>query len=136
VTPEIALINAVRTLLKNDGGVLALVDASKIFDQVDEKTKAPYVYVGPAGRQRIISDCGQVWTVRLRVYAISSEYNRNEDWDLAEATVQALDQQEPILADPFVLNDRLNVTQAGDVIDPNAPKSVFVDLTATIARAT
>lgn len=134
MTPEIALINAVRTLLKADAGVTALVQ-QKTFDQIPEGTKAPYIYVGPAGRQRVVIDCYQAWTIRLRIYAISSNFNRAEDWDIAEAIVQALDHKEPTLPDPFALQDWLSVTQAGDVIDPNAPKSVFVDLTTTITRA-
>lgn len=134
MTPEVALINAVRTLLKTDSSVVALVGQG-VFDQVPQNTAPPYIYIGPAGRTRIIIDCYQVWTVRVRIYAISTGYGRSEDWEIAEAIVQALDLQEFTLAEPYVQNEPIKINQAGDVIDPSAPKSVFVDISATIARA-
>jgi hypothetical protein len=133
MTPEIALINAIRTLLKADASVGALV-GQNIFDQIPSQQQPPYVYIGPAGRTRIVMDCYQVWTVRVRLYAISTGYGRSEDWGIAEAMVQALDLQELSLADPYFQQEPLKITQAGDVIDPTAPKSVFVDISTTIAR--
>lgn len=133
MTPEIALINAIRTLLKADASVGALV-GQNIFDQIPSQQQPPYVYIGPAGRTRIVMDCYQVWTVRVRLYAISTGYGRSEDWEIAEAMVQALDLQELSLADPYFQQEPLKITQAGDVIDPTAPKSVFVDISTTIAR--
>jgi hypothetical protein len=82
---------------------------------------------------RIVMDCYQVWAVRVRLYAISTGYGRSEDWEIAEAMVQALDLQELSLADPYFQQEPLKITQAGDVIDPTAPKSVFVDISTTIA---
>jgi hypothetical protein len=133
MTPEIALINAIRTLLKTDVPVGALV-GQNIFDQIPSQQQPPYIYIGPAGRKRIVMDCYQVWTVRVRLYAISTGYGRSEDWEIAEAMVQALDLQELTLADPYFQQEPLKITQAGDVIDPTAPKSVFVDISTTIAR--
>jgi hypothetical protein len=133
MTPEIALINAIRTLLKADVSVGALV-GQNIFDQIPSQQQPPYVYIGPAGRARIVMDCYQVWMVRVRLYAISTGYGRSEDWEIAEAMVQALDLQELSLADPYFQQEPLKITQAGDVIDPTAPKSVFVDISTTIAR--
>jgi hypothetical protein len=134
MTPEIALINAIRTRLKADSSVTALATRG-IFDQVPEGTASPYVYIGPVSRTRIEMDCYQLWSIRIRIYAISTGYNRNEDWEIIEAVVQSLDMQELELTDPYSQEAPLKVTQAGDVIDPNAPKSVFVDITSTIARA-
>jgi hypothetical protein len=134
VTPEIALINAVRTLLKADAGVTELV-SQKVFDQIPPGTKAPYVYVGPASRTRLELDCGRAWSIRLRVYAISTGFNRSDDWDIAEAIEEAVNERLLTLPAPFEMQERIRVTQGGDVIDPNAPKSVFVDVTTTISRA-
>lgn len=134
MSPEIALINAIRTALKADASVTALV-GTNVFDQVGSQTP-PYIYVGPAGRSRVPNDCFQIWTQRLRLYVIYTTWNRTEVWEAAEALIQALDLRQFDLAAPFVQQEPIKITQAGDVIDPNAPKSVFVDLTATIARAT
>jgi len=133
LTPEIALINAVRARLKADSSVTALVGTST-FDQVPDQTVPPYVYIGPAARARIPIDCGQVWTVNLRIYAISSGYGRDEDWEIAEAIVQSLDLKDLPLAAPFEMQQAIQINRAGDVIDPAAPKSVFVDIQTTIGR--
>ena len=45
-----------------------------------------------------------------------------------------LEQADLPLADPYSLRTPLVVGQAGDVIDPLQAKSVFFDLTTTIAR--
>jgi hypothetical protein len=134
MTPEIALINSIRTLLKADGATGALV-GQNVFDQIPSQQQPPYVYIGPAGRTRIVMDCYQVWTVRVRLYAISTGYGRGEDWEIAEAMIQALDLQDLALADPYFQQEPLKITQAGDVIDPTAPKSVFVDISTTIAKS-
>jgi hypothetical protein len=134
MTPEIALINAVRTKLKGDASVTALATKG-IFDQVPSGTTAPYVYIGPVSRTRLQIDCYQVWSIRIRIYCISTGFNRSQDWEIAEAIIQSLDLQEFALDEPFVQSEPIKITQAGDVVDPNAPKSVFVDITSTIARA-
>lgn len=134
MTPEIALINAIRTLLKADSATVALVGQS-VFDQIPSQQQPPYIYIGPAGRTRIAMDCYQVWTVRVRLYAISTGYGRSEDWEIAEAVIQALDLQDLTLADPYLQQEPLKINQAGDVIDPTAPKSVFVDISTTIAKS-
>lgn len=134
MTPEIALINAIRMLLKTDSATGALV-GQNVFDQIPSQQQPPYVYIGPAGRTRIVMDCYQVWTVRVRLYAISTGYGRSEDWEIAEAVIQALDFQDLTLADPYFQQEPLKINQAGDVIDPTAPKSVFVDISTTIAKS-
>ncbi len=63
---------------------------------------------------------------------------RTQAWDIVEAMVQALDDKgegDFTLPAPFAISENLHVTQAGDVVDPLAPKSVFVDLTTTIIRS-
>jgi hypothetical protein len=132
MTPEIALINAVRTLLKTDTAVTALITG--VFDQIPSQQQPPYIYIGPAGRTRLQIDCAQVWTVRVRLYAISTGYGRSEDWEIAEALVQALDLRDLRLEEPYAQQEPLRINQAGDVIDPTAPKSVFVDISTTISR--
>ena len=140
MTPEVALINAIRTLLKASESPIKNMVGQNVFDQVDTTTKPPYVYIGPAGRTRRLDiDCFEVWTQRLRIYVIYLSWDRTQVWEAAEAIIQALDLLDAekgfVLATPFSLQEPLKITQAGDVIDPTAPKSVFVDLTTTIARA-
>ena len=134
MTPEIALINAIRTRLKNDAAVVAFV-GQNVFDQIPEATKPPYIYIGPAGRSHIVQDCYQIWVQRLRIYVIYTSWNRTEVWEASEAVVQSLYEIELDLADPFAAEEPLNVIQAGDNVDPNAPKSVFIDVQTTITRA-
>lgn len=134
MTPEIALIDAIRTLLKATGTQISGI-GQNVFDQIPTDTKPPYVYIGPAGRTRLVDDCYQVWTMRLRIYVIYTAWNRTQVWEAAEAMIQLLDLHQFALPDPYSQQEPLKITQAGDVIDPNAPKSVFVDLQTTIARA-
>lgn len=133
MTPEIALLNAVRSQLKTSpiSGI-----GQNVFDQIPTDTPPPYIYIGPAGRTRIVLDCYQAWTVRLRIYVIYTSWNRTQVWEAAEATIQSLDLVTFTLPSPYFQEEPLKITQAGDVIDPNAPKSVFVDISSTIARGT
>lgn len=135
MTPEVALINAIRTLLKASDSPIKDMVGQSVFDQVDTTTKPPYVYIGPAGRMRLPADCYQAWTQRLRLYVVYTSWDRSQVWEAAEAIIQALDLKTLDLPDPFSQQQPIQITQAGDVIDPTAPKSVFVDLTTTIARA-
>jgi uncharacterized protein DUF3168 len=105
----------------------------KVFDQVPD-VKPPYIYIGPAGRTRMVTDCYQAWTQRVRTYVVYTTWNRTQVWETAETMIQILDLIEFELAEPYVQSEPLNIVQAGDVIDPNAPKSVFVDLQTTITR--
>lgn len=140
MTPETALLKAITERLVDDAGVAALV-AGRVFDAVPNDRKAgsqpPYIYVGPMNRQRVPLDCAAVWQVRARVYVVTTTFGRAEGWEVIEAVVQALDGREaPDLAlpAPFTFQNRLDVVQAGDVVDPLAPKSMFLDLTTIIAR--
>ncbi|ACL56991.1 DUF3168 domain-containing protein [Methylobacterium nodulans] len=142
MTPETALLGEVRRLLKADAGVTALV-AGKVFDAVPNDRRpgqeAPYIYAGPINRQRVYLECGTAWQIRMRIYAVTTTSGRDQGWEVIEAIVQALDGKDAdvvTIPAPFSLQNRLDVTQAGDVVDPLAPKSMFVDLTTTIARDT
>jgi hypothetical protein len=130
VTPEIALINAIRAKLKASN-INEIGD--KVFDQVPD-VKPPYIYIGPAGRRRMVTECYQAWTQRVRTYIVYTTWNRTQVWETAETVIQLLDLIEFELAMPYVQAEALNIVQADDVIDPNAPKSVFVDLQTTITR--
>jgi hypothetical protein len=133
MTPEIALLNAIRTQLKTNA-----IDGigQNVFDQIPTDIPPPYVYIGAAGRTRIVLDCYQAWAVRLRIYVIYTSWNRTQVWEAAEAAIQSLDLVTFMLPSPYFQEEPLKIIQAGDVVDPNAPKSVFVDLSATIARGT
>lgn len=140
MTPELALMGALTAILKADAAVTA-VAGKRIYDEVpagrSAQDKPPYIYVGPMRRQRVALDCAQIWTVQARIYVVSTEFGRRESWNLVEAVVQALDRKEaPAVAipAPFSLQQPLQIVQAGDVVDPLAPKSVFLDLSTTIAR--
>ncbi|KQP36694.1 hypothetical protein ASF25_01695 [Methylobacterium sp. Leaf100] len=79
--------------------------------------------------------CGRGWTVQARLFAVSTAAGRTEAWSLIDAMTAALDGREvftPPLAAPFRLQKMIEVTQAGDVIDPLQAKSVFLDLTTLI----
>ncbi len=144
MTPELALRDVLIALLKADPAVAAFV-GDRIDDEVPSDAQGrtarglpAYIYLGPMSRQRIRQDCAQIWTMRARLYAISDEWGRSQAWDIVEAVVQALDDKgeaDFVLPAPFVISENLHVTQAGDVVDPLAPKSVFVDLTTTIIRS-
>lgn len=133
MTPEIALLNAIRTQLKTNA--IAGI-GQNVFDQIPTDTPPPYIYIGPAGRTRIVLDCYQAWAVRLRIHVIYTSWNRTQVWEAAEAAIQSLDLVTFTLPSPYSQEEPLKIVQAGDVVDPNAPKSVFVDLSATIARGT
>ncbi len=144
MTPELALRDVLIALLKADPAVAAFV-GDRIDDEVPSDAQGrtarglpAYIYLGPMSRQRIRQDCAQIWTMRARLYAISDEWGRSQAWDIVEAVVQALDdkgEHDFVLPAPFVISENLHVTQAGDVVDPLAPRSVFVDLITTIIRS-
>ncbi|MGX9981131.1 DUF3168 domain-containing protein [Methylobacterium fujisawaense] len=142
-TFELALRDAIRTRLKSDGAFQALA-GKQIFDEVPSslgeiapKVKPPYAYFGPIRRSNKVLDCSESWTIQARLYAVSTTFNRDQGWLLIDAMVASLDQLEGPdlpLADPYSLRTPLVVGQAGDVIDPLQAKSVFFDLTTSIAR--
>lgn len=138
MTPELAFQEAIAAMLIADPVVNGLVNG-QVFDEVPNEGAAqpPYIYLGPMNRRRVPLDCGQVWTVTARLYAISVEFGRQEAWNTIEAIVQALDMKDApdlVVAAPYSIQQPIQITQAGDVVDPLAPKSVFVDLSTTIAR--
>ena len=145
-TFELALRDAIGARLKADAGFNALA-AKRIYDEVPTSSgKAiplptdpvpPYAYFGPIRRSNKVLDCSESWTIQARLYAVSTAFNRDQGWLLIDAMVASLDQLERPdlpLADPYSLRTPLVVGQAGDVIDPLQAKSVFFDLTTTIAR--
>lgn len=144
MTPELALRDIIIELLNASPAVMDAVQG-RIYDEVPSDTQGrtqrhlpAYIYIGPMNRTRIRQDCAQMWTMRARIYVISDGWGRTEAWDTAEAVVQAVDEKgeaDFTLAPPFVISEDLHVTQAGDVIDPQSPKSVFVDITTTIIRS-
>lgn len=140
MTPETALIAVITDLLVADPAVFALV-AGRVFDEVpnDRKpgTGTPYIYIGPINRQRVPFDCATVWQIRCRLYAVTTAFGRGLGWRLVESIATALDGKDApdiALPRPFSLQSRFDVTQAGDVVDPLAPKALFLDLTTTIAK--
>lgn len=134
MTPETALLDAVLAALTAAPAVAAIVD-DKVLDEVPNDrspVKPPYVYAGPINRQRVPDTCARAWTMRMRLYAVSTGFGRREAWTLADAVVAALSRAELALPDPLEAVDPVTVTQAGDVINPPAPKTAFVDITVTI----
>lgn len=142
-TFELALRDAIRTRLRADAAFQALA-GKQIFDEVPSAlgstvppVKAPYAYFGPIRRSNRVLDCSESWTIQARLYAVSTAFNRDQGWLLIDAMVASLDQLERPdlpLAEPYSLRTPIVVGQAGDVIDPLQAKSVFFDLTTTIAR--
>jgi predicted DNA-binding protein len=136
LSPILPLRDAIRALLRADAGFKAIA-GNRIYDDVPTSTAtAPYAYVGPMRRSRYEIGCGLAWTVQARLYAVSTANGRTEAWSLIDAMSAALEGLEdftPALAEPFRLQKPIEVTQAGDVIDPLQAKSVFLDLTTIIA---
>lgn len=136
LSPILPLCDAIRDCLRADAGFTALA-GNRIYDEVPTaKAAAPYAYIGPMRRTRFEVGCGLAWTVQVRLFAVSTAAGRTEAWSLVDAMTAALDGLEaftPPLADPFRLQKMIEVTQAGDVIDPLQAKSVFLDLTTLIA---
>ena len=134
MTPENALLDAVLAALAADPAVSAIV-GDKVMDEVPadrSPVKPPYVYAGPINRQRVPDTCARAWAMRMRVYAVSTGFGRREAWTLADAVVKALHRAELNLSEPLEAVDPVTVAQAGDVINPPAPKTAFVDITVTI----
>ncbi|MGY2052958.1 DUF3168 domain-containing protein [Methylobacterium sp. JK268] len=141
MTPEIALLDALTAILVADP-TLAGIISGRVYDEVPAEGAPqdlpPYVYMGPMNRRRVILDCCPVWTVRARIYAISIDFGRRQAWEIIEAVAQALDLKDApaiTLASPYVIQQPLQVEQGGDVFDPTLPRSVFLDVSTTIARA-
>lgn len=145
-TPELALRDAIITLLKADAGFKALA-GKRIYDEVPvgsgkavpqpADVTPPYAYFGPMRRTGYELGCGESWTIQARLFVVSTAYDRDQGWLLADAMVRALnliEQPDLPLAEPFSLRTPIVVGQAGDVIDPLQAKSVFFDLTTTITR--
>lgn len=136
LSPIIPLRDALREHLRRDPAFKGLA-SGRIYDEVPTaKAQAPYAYIGPMRHTRLEIGCGRAWTVQARIFAVSTENGRAEVWSLADAMTAALDRLEAEdlpLADPFRLQKMIEVTQAGDVIDPLQAKSVFLDLTTIIA---
>lgn len=136
MTPERALQEAITTLLLGDPAVSAIV-GQKIFDEVpsDKSDAPPWVYLGPISRRRLDgAGCDQAWTITMRLYAASTKFGRKDAWELGNAVSEALEGQEPALAGSYAVAQELRCIQAGDVIAPATPKTVFVDVTTIIAK--
>lgn len=132
MTPELALRDAVLGLLRASSAVTAIV-GHKVRDDVpsdDDPDALPWLYMGPINTQRLEMGCGPAWQLKMRVFAESSAFDRDQAWILARAAIRAVDGAEPPAASGFT--DRLAVSQAGDVIAPNTVKTVFFDITATL----
>lgn len=138
MTPELALQDAIKAILSAPGGPVASL--ASVFDEVPTDRASnvlkpgPWVYLGPITRRRIEVGCGDAWTITTRLYAAASKTERRQSWTLANAVMDALEGQEPTLADPYRLVEVIRCQQAGDVIEPATPKTVFVDLTTVITR--
>lgn len=136
LSPILPLRDALRECLRADPGFTALAGI-RIYDDVPAAKggAVPYAYIGPMRRQRFEVGCGLAWTVQVRLFAVSTASGRTEAWSLVDAMTAALDGREaftPPLAAPFRMQKPIEVTQAGDVIDPLQAKSVFLDLTTLI----
>lgn len=130
MTPEIAILDAVTAILGQASEVTAIV-GDKVLDEVPadrSPVKAPYVYAGPINRQRVPDSSAIAWTMRMRLFAVSTGFGRREAWNITDAVARALNGTELTLADGFEALGPALVIQAGDVIAPPSPKTTFVDI--------
>lgn len=144
--PANALKAAVIDFLKAAPAVKALVGV-KVFDEVPrdargdpQDAQAPYIYLGPCGLRRMNRyEAAQDWTYALRLYCVSTSFNRDEAWAIAEAALAAFN---PLATLPATLAPQdwsmteNRVVTMGDVIAPTAPKEVFLDLAGDIVSQT
>ncbi|MCW2315312.1 hypothetical protein M2322_000846 [Rhodoblastus acidophilus] len=137
-----ALVAAIRAKLKADAGVASLVKA-RVYDEVPRDARGnvstdialPYVSIGPVGGSPYREDDAKGWTVRIRLYAASTDFGRAEAWGVIAAVTSALDGLGPAgldLGADFTLCAPLLETASGDVINPLAPKEAFADFETTI----
>lgn len=114
---------------------------SRIYDdpprdlRADESdlTASPWAYLGPVAAQRVESDCGPGWMLRLRLYVASTAAGRDEAWTAMDAIAAAIDGATLTMSAPFVQAQQAYVMLGGDVIDPISPKLVYIDISAVVA---
>lgn len=132
-SPTIALRDAVRPALLGSSA-LALVIADRLHDRVPagaDKPVFPYGAFGPMRMDRVEVGCwANGWQVKLRLYAASQTYERDEAWDIAQTIALALEGTRPTLSGHYQLADDLKVSMIGDAIDVAAPRAVFLDVGA------
>lgn len=140
MTPEIALQIAVVDRLKADSAVAALV-TDRVWDEVPtprqgEEVPVPYVYIGPIQRTRVETDYSldPIGALRMRLYAVSTNFGRVEAWEVANAVAGALEGFTPSLSSPYAAQDMIRAGPLGDVVEPLNPKSVFVDITVPVGK--
>ena len=130
MSPELALRNQVIALLLATPAVVDIV-GEKVRDDVpsdDDPDEAPWIYMGPINSQRLEVGGLPAWQTKLRVFAESTAFDRDQAWILARAAIRAVEGAEPPADAGFC--DRLTVAQAGDVIAPGTVKTVFFDVAA------
>ncbi len=134
-----AFSDAIMARLAADTGIIALV-GRQVFDQVPGKGGAlpgvspPWIYLGPCGAARFEDSAYRAWMLTLRIYCETIDFNRGPAWAIADAVDAALDGARPALSSPFGLQADLRMTNSGDIIDPDKPKSVFCDVTGIVYR--
>ena len=128
-----AFKTAVLAALSADSGVQAIV-GTNVFDMVPQKTPFAYVAMGPVGAQRAPEDCGgPAWSLRMRLYAASTKFGRDEPWTSIAAVDAALDGQVLTMPDGMAQILAIQTIAVGDVVSPLSPTQVFLDLTAIVA---
>ena len=137
-----AFSDAIFAILKADSGVLAALGGKpQVYDVVPQKNVGivmPWVYLVPAGTKRLEDGCCRGWEIRLRIFCATSDFKRDTAWTIADAVDLALDHQSPVLdpASGFSLSDDLRMVESGDIIDPDKPRAVFVDVIGHVFRTT
>lgn len=133
--PTIIIRDAIKAVLAADPDITALV-ANRIHDRVPSPVKAwPFIAFGPMRftRTEAGSDGPVLMTVH-RIYTASTEYERDQAWALADFIERALDGINPALEGDFASCMEWRATLAGDIIEANQPKQVFVDISGAVMR--
>lgn len=146
-SPREALLAAIVAKLAASAAVVAIVGRdragnARVYDEVPpgedkggETGDITYVYVGPINFGPNLVSCGQARLARVRVFAMSEHFGRVKVAELGHAVFTALDDAALTLDAPYRATEPLQVTADGDVIEPDDPKSVFVDATTVLAWA-
>lgn len=139
MTPQKALMAAIRTLLVTDPDVAALID-ERVYDEIPEDDRGeelagvayPYLYAGPVAWTDVDMGAGRSLEIRARLFAVSADFDRDTVWAVADAVTRALHRAEPEISAPYALASHIRAVAGGDVLNPPSPKAAFVDVTATI----
>jgi hypothetical protein len=100
VIPVNAFKAALIAALQADAAVAAIL-GGRIYDEAPRDKRSdsadlvasPWAYLGPIAGNRVESDCGPGWLLRIRIYAASTDFGRDQAWDAMNAMLDAVESE-------------------------------------------